>query len=164
VKIILRTKDGEELEAFVEELSREFPELERREDRSLEPAPALGIGNISFHGVPRGREAGVFREILRKCTGASWARENLVEVKIFTTPTCRFCEKAVSAAAELSMMGKRLRLMVYDATWFAELAEEYEVTSVPKIVIAGRLFIESHTTREGYRRLILGGLQQLGLA
>ncbi|NOZ58661.1 MAG: hypothetical protein GXO66_03675 [Euryarchaeota archaeon] len=166
VRTVLRINDGEELRAFVEELQRELPGVEVVEDGSLSPPPALGIGNISYHGVPRHREARAFRKIVRMAAsrGAGEeapARGTGAEVKIFTTPTCRFCERAVVAAAELAMGGEVGWLRIYDAVEFPELAEEYEVTAVPKVVIDDRVFIEAQTTAGEYARLIRRGLDQL---
>ncbi len=158
-KPILRVKDGERLEKFLNHLKERF-EVEVVEDPELRPTPALRIGNIFYHGIPQHLEAQAFEEIL-KIAGDAKDEPAEVEIKIFTTPTCRFCKKAVVAAAKLIASKGGLRLRIYDATEFNELAAQYDVTAVPKIVVNDVLFIEAQTTERGYEKLLRRALEHL---
>ena len=162
--VTLRVKDGERLEEFLNRLRQEL-EIEVVEDPELSPSPALRAENICYHGVPAHREAEAFVEILRMLTGAdgggSAPISQKVEIKIFTTPTCRYCPRAVLAAAELALGSEMMEVHIYDALEFRELAREYEVTAVPKIVVNEAVFIEAQTTRKKYRELLLNAVEQL---
>lgn len=157
--MVLGVKDGERLEEFLNKLKRRF-QIEVVTEQELSPAPALRVGNIYYHGVPSQREAEAFEEIL-KIAGSAKDEQAEVEIKIFTTPTCRFCKKAVVAAAKVVSGDATKRLRIYDATEFSNLAEKYAVTAVPKIVVNDVLFIEAQTTEREYERLLRRALEHL---
>ncbi len=164
-EVVIRVNDGTEMEGFLEKIRSTLPMIKIKEDVGVTPAPALRIGNIYYHGIPKHREAEAFEEIIRIISGVRESNElpsiDSMEIKIFTTPTCRYCSKAVIAAAKLAKASEGITLHIYDATEFSALADSYEVTAVPKIVINDIVFIEAQTTEKKYRELLLKAIEHL---
>ena len=112
--------------------------------RPDDPAPRL-----RFYGVPAGYEFGVLLDdVLDLSTGrAGLAPETVqaltalgapVHVEVFTTPTCPYCPavgRLVHRAAGVSTMVTADVVMIPE---FPELAQRYQVTGVPKVVVDGR--------------------------
>jgi alkyl hydroperoxide reductase subunit AhpF len=167
IKIGVSGTNEPEMESFLEKLRSASPLIKIVEDAEIAPAPALRIENIYYHGIPKHKEAEAFAEIVKMVGGAYKSAEELpavdyeVEIKIFTTPTCRYCPKAVIAAAKLANMSEKVKLHIYDATEFSALADEYEVSAVPKIVINDMVFIEAQTTEKKYKELLLNAIEHL---
>ncbi|NOZ82701.1 MAG: hypothetical protein GXN98_02630 [Euryarchaeota archaeon] len=149
----LEYSDGEELERFLEQLGVEAVQAE------LQPKPALRLRNFYYHGIPEALEAEAFREVLEVYSRAS--RENTLSgsVVVFTTPTCRYCARAVLACAEVAAANEGVEVHVYDAPRFMELARRAGVVVVPKIVVNEGRVIETHTTRAEYRALVEDALR-----
>ncbi len=149
----LRYADGEELRSFLERLGVEA------EPGEVEPGPGLRLENFYYHGVPEGLEAEAFREVLEIYERAS--RVNTLEgrVVVFTTPTCRYCARAVLACAEIGAANEGVEVHVYDAPRFLELARKAKVVVVPKILVNDSTVIEAHTTRAEYRVLVEDALR-----
>jgi alkyl hydroperoxide reductase subunit AhpF len=167
IKIGVSGTNEPEMESFLEKLRSASPLIKIEEDTEITPAPALRIGNIYYHGVPKHKEAEAFAEIVKMLGGTYKSAEELpsikyeVEIKIFTTPTCRYCPKAVIAAAKLANMSEKVKLHIYDATEFSALADKYEVSAVPKIIINDTVFIEAQTTEKKYKELLLNAIEHL---
>ena len=61
-----------------------------------------------------------------------------MDLHVFTTPTCPHCPRAVILAHEIAFANPNVTAFAVEATEFPDLAREYQVTGVPKTVIAGR--------------------------
>ena len=58
-----------------------------------------------------------------------------VTVRVFTTPTCPHCPRAVSVAHEMAFANPNITAYAVEATEFPDLARRYHVTGVPKTVV-----------------------------
>jgi glutaredoxin-like protein len=58
-----------------------------------------------------------------------------VTVRVFTTPTCPHCPRAVSVAHEMAFANPNITAFAVEATEFPDLARRYQVTGVPKTVV-----------------------------
>jgi len=58
-----------------------------------------------------------------------------VTVRVFTTPTCPHCPRAVSVAHEMAFANPNITAYAVEATEFPDLARRYQVTGVPKTVV-----------------------------
>jgi len=58
-----------------------------------------------------------------------------VTVRVFTTPTCPHCPRAVSVAHEMAFANPNITAYAVEATEFPDLARQYHVTGVPKTVV-----------------------------
>jgi glutaredoxin-like protein len=75
-----------------------------------------------------------------------------VTMRVFSTPTCPHCPRAVSLANEMAFANPNITAFAVEATSFPDLARGYRVTGVPKTVVS---FAEASEDIE-----ILGGLPQ----
>jgi glutaredoxin-like protein len=58
-----------------------------------------------------------------------------VDVRVFTTPTCPHCPRAVSVAHEMAFANPKITAYAVEATEFPDLARRHQVTGVPKTVV-----------------------------
>src|SRR3989441_12614121 len=58
-----------------------------------------------------------------------------VTLRVFTTPTCPHCPRAVSLAHEMAFASPHITAYAVEATEFPDLARRYQVTGVPKTVV-----------------------------
>jgi glutaredoxin-like protein len=63
------------------------------------------------------------------------AVDSPVTVRVFTTPTCPHCPRAVSVAHEMAFANPNITAFAVEATEFPDLARRYQVTGVPKTVV-----------------------------
>jgi glutaredoxin-like protein len=75
-----------------------------------------------------------------------------VTMRVFSTPTCPHCPRAVSVANEMAFANPNITAFAVEATSFPDLARSYRVTGVPKTVV------NSANATEDIE--ILGGLPQ----
>lgn len=58
-----------------------------------------------------------------------------IDIKVFVTPTCPHCPRAVTLANRLAAESPHIRAVCVEATEFTELSHRYRVTGVPKTVV-----------------------------
>jgi len=58
-----------------------------------------------------------------------------ITVRVFTTPTCPHCPRAVSVAHEMAFANPNITAYAVEATEFPDLARRYRITGVPKTVV-----------------------------
>ena len=63
------------------------------------------------------------------------AVEQPVTIRVFTTPTCPHCPRAVTLAHVMAFAGPNVTAIAVEATEFPDLARRYMVTGVPKTVV-----------------------------
>jgi len=103
--------------------------------------------NVRFFGIPAGYEFGALVEdILDVSRGAPSmnpllrriVREKIrrrVRIMVFVTPTCPYCPLAVRAAHKMAMANPLVYGDMIEAMEFPDLANRYNVFTVPKNVI-----------------------------
>ena len=89
---------------------------------SLVEAVALAGGNDS------GLSAGSREVIARHATAP-------VDIKVFVTPTCPHCPRAVTTAHRMAVESPNIRATCVEASEFIDLSRKYNVTGVPKTVV-----------------------------
>jgi len=57
------------------------------------------------------------------------------KVRVFTTPTCPHCPRAVAVAHEMAFANPNITAFAVEATEFPDLARRYSVNGVPKTVV-----------------------------
>lgn len=132
-------------------------ESERAASYDIDRAPAivvLGVGEdgtaadsrIRFLGAPGGYEFVSLVQAILLVGGrpSSLSAENLARVmavgspmtiRVFTTPTCPHCPRAVTLAHEMAFASPNVTAIAVEATEFPDLARRYMVTGVPKTVV-----------------------------
>ncbi len=102
--------------------------------------------NVRFFGIPAGYEfATLVEDVVDTGNGRTRltpeVRERVraievpVHLKIFVTPTCPYCPRAVRLAHQFAMENPNITADMIEATEFPELASRYGVYGVPKTVI-----------------------------
>ena len=108
---------------------------------------------IRFFGIPSGYEFASLIEAVRLVAGGEVklspeSRAFLdrldadVHLQVFVTPTCPFCPAAVILAQNMAFYSPRVQADMIEATEFPQLAQKYNVYSVPRTVINEKEFIE----------------------
>ncbi|MGC9383161.1 MAG: protein disulfide oxidoreductase [Kosmotogaceae bacterium] len=102
---------------------------------------------VRFYGIPSGHEFGtLLQDIVNFSKGAlsSISEESQkkiteidkdIDIKVFITPTCPYCPKAVITAHNIAMLNDRITASMIEANEFKELSMKHGVSSVPHIVI-----------------------------
>jgi len=109
--------------------------------------------NIRFFGIPAGYEFGALVEdIVDVSTGKPKVDSKIAEavksidepvwIKVFVTPTCPYCPRAVRTAHKFAILNKNITGDMIEAMEFSELADKYGVFSVPKIIINEKVEFE----------------------
>ena len=101
---------------------------------------------IKFNGIPAGHEINSFIKTLLEVSGAGEdlpeeIMERLesitspVNIKVFVTLGCPHCPGAVEKAHKLALSSPNISSEMIEAQTFSDLSDEYNVSSVPKVVI-----------------------------
>ncbi|MDG6225443.1 MAG: thioredoxin family protein [Candidatus Thermoplasmatota archaeon] len=136
----------------------ERPE-ERGSEHGVDQFPAIVVmkgskeensyTGIRFFGVPGGYEfTSLLDSILTVSKGDELitpaVREELraldkdIHIKVFVTPTCPYCPRAVILAHHLALYSDRIVADMIEATEFQDLAIKYQVMGVPKTIVNDR--------------------------
>jgi glutaredoxin-like protein len=145
----------EEVTSLSDKLSLETYNLHTDKEKAAEfgvaQTPATVIMNgkdygIRYFGIPSGYEFGSLIEDildvsraesgLKPETKAALAKiaEPLL-IRVFVTPTCPYCPRAVRLAHKMAMENDLIRADMIEATEFPELSNRYGVMAVPRVVI-----------------------------
>ncbi|MDR2634186.1 MAG: FAD-dependent oxidoreductase [Treponema sp.] len=151
---------SEELRRFMEELSSMTDKLSLQilpPEASGKDAPWTGLyledgtyRGIAFHGVPGGHEfnsfviglynaAGPGQPLEAEVAEALKAIEGPVSLKILVSLTCTLCPELVMAAQRMAAENPRITAEAYDLNHFPALRDQYQVMSVPCLVINDRI-------------------------
>lgn len=114
--------------------------LVRNDTGELEPT------GLAFHGVPTGHEFNSFVLGLYNAAGPGQpligdeperieAIHDPVDIMILVSLTCTMCPETVRAAQRIAALNPNVRAEAYDLAHFPELKEQYDVMSVPCIVL-----------------------------
>jgi thioredoxin reductase (NADPH) len=147
---------SEELRRFMEELAGMTDKLRLEilpPESSGRDTPWTGLyledgtyRGIAFHGVPGGHEFNSFVVGLYNASGpgqpleadvaeALGAVQGPVSLKILVSLTCTLCPELVMAAQRMAAENPRITAEAYDLNHFPELRDQYQVMSVPCLVI-----------------------------
>ena len=128
-------------------------EGERAAAFGIEGVPALALlrdgddTRIRFLGAPAGYEFMSLVEAVALAggddSGLTAGSKALIaehvtaplDVKVFVTPTCPHCPRAVTLAHRMAFENANIRATCVEATEFMDLSRKYAVTSVPKTVV-----------------------------
>ncbi len=103
---------------------------------------------LAFHGVPGGHEFSSFLVGLYNAAGpgqeiteqekADIARiTNPMQIQVLVTLSCNMCPDVVIAAQKIASENANVTAEIYDVNHFTALREQYQVMSVPCLVVDG---------------------------
>ena len=104
---------------------------------------------LAFHGVPSGHEFTSFVLGLYNAAGPGQALDgdtrekiaaitNKTDLKILVTLSCTMCPDLVQAVQRIAAANPNVTAHVYDLRHFEELKNQYNVMSVPCMVVNGK--------------------------
>jgi len=102
--------------------------------------------HIRFYGLTAGYEfASLLKAILMVSSGRSGLNPELeglvrgikepVHLQVIVTLTCPYCPKMVHVAHQFALVNDNIRADMIEASEFPQLAQRYNVTSVPKTIV-----------------------------
>ncbi len=139
----------------------------------IEDSPAIAMlkedgsdTGIRFYGIPSGYEFSTFIEdIIMISTGKHQLSDKAVEeikkiekpvdIKVFVTPTCPYCPKAVFLAHQLAFINKNITGKMYESMEYQELAQKYNVYGVPKSIVNDSVEFEGAVPEKVYVKHVL---------
>lgn len=124
-----------------------------REELGVDKNPALVIldargknTGMKFYGLPGGYEINSFMQSLIEASGHKEALPDevskridsinkAIHIQVFISLGCPYCPQAVSTAHRLALENDRVQADMVESATFPHVANKYNVTGVPKIVI-----------------------------
>lgn len=144
-----------ELEHYMQELAAQSDKLsvEQGDPSKVQHLPCVQIcrsdgswTGLAFHGVPGGHEftsfvlglynaAGPGQALDEDTEAAIRAIRKPVELQVLVSLSCTMCPELVTAAQRLAAAHPDISAQVYDLNHFPDLREQYQVMSVPWLVV-----------------------------
>ena len=154
-------------------------DTQRAEQFGIDRVPAIALigqdevgierdSHIRFLGTPSGYEfISLVRAILLVGGGESMlseaSRDKLaaidrpIDIRVFSTPTCPHCPKAVMLAHEIAWANSNVTAYAIEATEYPDLARRYHVTGVPKTIVNDQVEILGAVPEETFIEQTLAG-------
>jgi glutaredoxin-like protein len=168
----------EEIVSLNDRLSLEEANLVLDRDRAaqygIEYIPAVVLlrdgadTRIRFLGAPAGYEfMSLIEAVVLAGTEDSGLSENAralvsqhvtgpLDIRVFVTPTCPHCPRAVTLAHRLAVENPQIQATCIEATEFMDLSRRYNVTGVPKTVVNDSIEILGALPEDQFVRAIVG--------
>ena len=141
-----------ELKGYMEELARHTDKLRVEVENGGENAPCVRVfradgtwSGLAFHGVPGGHEFTSFVLGLYNAAGPGQpldddARKGIQalgkkDMKVLVSLSCTMCPELVTAAQRIAAENDAVTAEVFDLNHFPALRDQYNVMSVPCLVI-----------------------------
>ena len=143
-----------ELEQYASELAALTDKLSvEKSDSPESAAPCVRLfkdgadTGLAFHGVPGGHEFNSFALGLYNAAGPGQQLDDQIrasiaaidqetEIKLLVSLSCTMCPDAVVAAQHIAALNPKIRAEVYDIAHFEEIKQQYQVMSVPCVVVS----------------------------
>ena len=133
-----------------------------------EDESGLRDSHIRFLGAPSGYEfIALVRAIILVGGGepalSPEGRERVMAIdrpltiRVFSTPTCPHCPRAVTLAHEIAWANPHVTAYAIEATAYPDLAREYRVTGVPKTIIGNTVEILGAVPEDTFLEQTLAG-------
>lgn len=148
-------------------------EKERAAQYGIEGVPAIALlrdgedTRMRFLGAPAGYE---FMSLIEAVILAGGTDSGLTEqskqlvaehvtgpidIRVFVTPTCPHCPRAVTLAHRLAVESPHIRAACVEATEFIDLSRKYRVTGVPKTVVNDTVEILGAVPEDAFVRSVV---------
>ena len=143
-----------ELKAYMEELAKLTEKLRVEVAAGGEDAPCVRVcredgseTGLAFHGVPGGHEFTSFVLGLYNAAGPGQPLDDALraqiagigkkDMQVLVSLSCTMCPELVTAAQRIAALNENVTAEVYDLTHFPALRDQYNVMSVPCLIING---------------------------
>jgi len=149
-------------------------EQDRAREYGIEQIPAIVLlrgeqdTRIRFLGAPAGYEfMSLIEAVILAGTGDSGLTPDSralvakhvtspLEIRVFVTPTCPHCPRAVTLAHRMAVESPFIRASCVEATEFMELSRKFRVTGVPKTVVNESIEILGALPEDQFVRTVVG--------
>jgi glutaredoxin-like protein len=149
-------------------------EQERARQYGVEQIPTIVLlrndqdTRIRFLGAPAGYEfMSLIEAVILAGTGDSGltpesralVAEHVtapLDVKVFVTPTCPHCPRAVTLAHRLAVESPLITASCVEATEFMDMSRRFRVTGVPKTIVNGSIEILGALPEDQFVRTVVG--------
>jgi glutaredoxin-like protein len=149
-------------------------EPERARQYGVEQVPTIVLlkndqdTRIRFLGAPAGYE---FMSLIEAVILAGTADSGLtpdsralvaehvtapLDIKVFVTPTCPHCPRAVTLAHRLAIESPLITASCVEATEFMDMSRRFRVTGVPKTIVNGSIEILGALPEDQFVRTVVG--------
>ena len=102
--------------------------------------------NVSFHAVPGGHEFNSFIIAIYNTAGPKQPLDkelidtinninNKIDIKVLVSLSCTMCPDVVMATQRIASQNKNITASMYDLAHYPKLKEQYNVMSVPCMII-----------------------------
>ncbi|MCL4332345.1 MAG: thioredoxin family protein [Candidatus Thermoplasmatota archaeon] len=123
-------------------------------------------GRVRYAGIPSGYEFGSLIEDIKMVSDSevkisSKAMEiiskvkNPVRIKVFVTPTCPYCPRAVETAHKFAFTNEKVSAEMIETSEFNKEAQDAGVTAVPHIVINDDIKFDGARPDEEFAEYVL---------
>ena len=150
--ILVPNGEWKKLEDFLKNLDIEY----RVERNKLQIRPALILKKnnceIVYHAIPIGNELEPFLKTLKILSDSECKAVN-GEIMVFITPTCPICANVVEIVNKVAI-NKGFKPIIIDATMFPDLAQKFEITAVPTVIINGKMKVIGYISEDDLINLI----------
>ncbi len=147
-------------------------EKEKAEKLGLEYAPGIAVTKgdkgfgVLFTGAPFGYEFSSLIEAIRMVSSGNTeleddVREKIraidkpVRIKVFVTPSCPYCPRAVVVAHKFAFENENIIGEMIEAQEFPEISQLYNVYAVPKVVINEKVEFEGALPEKQFLEYIM---------
>jgi glutaredoxin-like protein len=149
-------------------------EQERARQYGVEQIPTIVLlrndqdTRIRFLGAPAGYEfMSLIEAVILAGTGDSGltpesralVAEHVtapLDIKVFVTPTCPHCPRAVTLAHRLAVESPLITASCVEATEFMDMSRRFRVTGVPKTIVNGSIEILGALPEDQFVRTVVG--------
>jgi len=172
----------EELASLSPKIKVEVYDFEKDKDRAerwkVDKIPATLIFGekeygIRYFGVPSGYEfAALLDDIVDVSRRKSRLPNNIIKelnkinspvhIKVFVTPTCPYCPRAVRTAHQFALENDNIVADMIESLEFPHLANKYQVMAVPKIVINDVISFEGALPEALFLEQVLAAVESGG--
>jgi glutaredoxin-like protein len=149
-------------------------EQERAQQYGVEQIPTIVLlkndqdTRIRFLGAPAGYE---FMSLIEAVILAGTSDSGLtpdsralvaehvtapLDIKVFVTPTCPHCPRAVTLAHRLAIESPLITASCVEATEFMDMSRRFRVTGVPKTIVNGSIEILGALPEDQFVRTVVG--------
>ena len=178
VELIIHEKENDpfsqNLKKFAQAISEDFGEkitlTEKDKSFDLPGLPALTLAcenrrNIHYLTVPEGYELHPFTQALKfiaqghapLSTPTKKVLDRIshpAEIWVLVSPYCTNCPKVVETVIALASTNPLISTFIIDVQYFKELADEYDIKSVPATIIDQQLVLIGQVTQEKLSELL----------
>ncbi|MFO7969537.1 MAG: protein disulfide oxidoreductase [Bacillota bacterium] len=120
---------------------------------------------LKFTGIPAGHEINSFLSAILTMSGKNIEIDDktiekiknidkAIDIKVFITLSCPHCPGAVATSHALAYLNDNVEATMIEAQTFMDLAREYKVSGVPKIVINDKYEIVGNQPIDAYLKEI----------